>query len=204
MTADLVPAPVSPAPPRGWWRRNLLALLVLVAVVPATVYVVLALPVFEILGREPEPTMVADGATADAAGYRWELLDSAEFAGTGRDGAAANSIPVGTSLVAALVQATPVGRVGKDPVSCQATLSDRGSRSGERTWAPLIDVAQYDYRLGSDTTTLCDPSSGEPFVLEVVFLAPAGTYDGATVDVALSGSGMSLRGGTVLRFPLGK
>ncbi|HEY8589740.1 MAG TPA: hypothetical protein VIL55_09345 [Naasia sp.] len=189
---------------RGWWRRNLLPLLVLAAVLPATVYVVLGLPVLEILGREPTPTVVPAGDSAEAAGYEWTVLDSAEFVGTGGgDGDGANAIPLGTSIVAALVQATPLDGASDVPVTCQATLTDRGSRVGERTWAPLVDLDQYDYVLGADTTTLCDPATGEPFVLEVVFLTPTGTYEGATVDIALSASGLTLRDGTLLRFPLG-
>lgn len=186
--------PTAEARRRGWWRTNRLALLSLIVVVPATVFVVLGLPVIENLSREVEPQLIAFDEPFEAAGFRWQLTAAAEFPGEGID---ENKVPVGASLVAALLSVTPL-EGGSDGLNCEMTLTDRpASGAEERTWLVLHTPANYGYGVQEDSTAYCNLSSGEPVALEMVFLTPLDVFGAATVDITLTGSEQA-----VLRFAL--
>ena len=200
MTDDL------PAPPgttdhqaavrrRGWWRTNLVALLSLLVVVPALVYVVIAVPANSRAQSEAAIDLVSYGDSTELGGYSWTLSASREFPGEGLD---ENDIPTGSSLVAAIIDVAPVeaGSAESDSASsdsasselaaasCDVTLTSRAS-GDEKSWRELTNEAVYNYRLDEATTSYCS-FDGEAFELEVVFLTPDDAYDSATIDLSLT------------------
>ena len=195
MTDDL------PAPPgttdhqaavrrRGWWRTNLVALLSLLVVVPALVYVVIAVPANSRAQSETAIDQVSYGDSTELGGYSWTLSASREFPGEGLD---ENDIPTGSSLVAAIIDVAPVeaGSAESDSASselaaasCDVTLTSRAS-GDEKSWRELTNEAVYNYRLDEATTSYCS-FDGEAFELEVVFLTPDDAYDSATIDLSLT------------------
>lgn len=180
-----------PAPARGWWRRSWLALGVIILVIPALVFVVVGLPLRSQLGAIRTPQSALAGETIDAGGYTWTLTASKEFVGEGVD---ANDIPLGTSLVAAIIEITPVDDAAELEASCDTSLTSRvlpsdgplGSRLREVSWTPISSLSQYNYRIRDDSQSYCSFVTGEKFQLEVVFLTPTGAYDDATVDITLT------------------
>ena len=195
MTDDL------PAPPgttdhqaavrrRGWWRTNLVALLSLLVVVPALVYVVIAVPANSRAQSETAIDQVSYGDSTELGGYSWTLSASREFPGEGLD---ENDIPTGSSLVAAIIDVAPVEAGSADnnaadddlaSASCDVTLTSRAS-GDEKSWRELTNEAVYNYRLDEATTSYCS-FDGEAFELEVVFLTPDDAYDSATIDLSLT------------------
>ena len=185
---------------RGWWRSNVIALLALVLIVPGTVFVVLGLPALAVADRTVTPTDVAANEPVSAQGFTWELTTSKAFVGTGSD-RTKNQVPVGTSLIAALITVTPTSTsaaAADSYTSCDYALTSRSDPSvGERSWSSVLSLSDFNYNRADDTTAYCDLSSNEPFELEVVFLAPSTVYSDATVDVTLDGATTQ-----VLRFSL--
>ena len=182
---------------RGWFRANLVALISLLVVVPALVYVVVIVPtesreVDAVTTRE-----VAFGDSVDQGGLRWTLTASKQFPGLGND---SNSVPTGAALVAAIIDIAPIdGETVDEDVqsaSCVVTLTTREGGE-ERLWRELTNEAVYNYRLDSETQSYCSFSTEPAFELEVVFLAPKDVYTDATIDVSLTGGDES-----IMRFAL--
>jgi len=166
----------------SWLGRNRVALAVIAVCVPALVGVLFG---FEVLSRDSKATEIVTVAADDSveiAGYTWRLTENVEIAGEGR---AVNDIPLGTSIVAALVEVTPTGDSPSD-TTCDVSLTSRSS--GENlSWRTVGDVSVYGYGRLADTSSFCS-LNGEPFELELVFLAPKGVYDSATVEFSLGDS----------------
>ena len=166
----------------SWLTRNRISLIVIAVCVPSIIGVLFG---FEVLSRNSKSTDVVEisvGDTAEADGYSWKLTESVEIAGEGR---AVNDIPLGTSLVAAILTVTPVGASPGDS-TCDVSLSSRSS-GVEREWRTVSDVASFGYARLADSASYCS-LDGQPFSLEVVFLTPSQTYDAATVDLDLGES----------------
>lgn len=157
-----------------WLRRNLPALIVIVLAVPALAFVLVGVPA---LDRPPAAvTVVAQGDTAEAGGYSFTLTISKEFPGTGDNG-----VPVGSSLIGALIDVEPVDP--GDPPLCDAELTSRAGGT-ERAWRALTSPRDFEYAVSDDSETYCG-LEGEPFQYETVFLVPEGAYDGATIDISV-------------------
>ncbi len=160
----------------NWLRRNLAALIAIPLALTGLAYVLLVVPIAADTPREGIVT-VKQGDTIEVAGYSVTLIGTREFVGTGR-GPDNNNVPLGTSLVAAVLEVQPGNR--PDDTVCDATLTSRVGGT-ERSWHPVSSPSDFDYGVDDDSTTVC-LLDGDPFVLEAVFLAPEGAYDSATVD----------------------
>jgi hypothetical protein len=162
-----------------WLRRNLAALIVIVVAVPALAFVLVGVPLLDAAGRSGI-VAVKQGDSVEASGYSFTLTASQEFPGTGT-GPGTNSIPLGTSLVGAIIDIEPTS----DPVdgSCDTELTSRADGT-DRTWWVVSSPLDFDYGVGDDRTTTC-LLDGEALELESVFLTPEGAYDGATVDLTV-------------------
>ena len=183
----------SPPPRRSWLRHNALALALLVAIVPGLVGVLVVFPLSEQATDIRTVQEIPAGASAQLEGYEWTLTDSREFPGEGIE---KNQVPVGTSLIAAIIVATPTGDTPPEMSGCEITLTSRATGT-ERTWPKISNLYDYNYRIADDSQGYCQLISNEPFNLEVVFLAPEGSYAGSTVDLAFTGNDE-----TMLRFSL--
>lgn len=169
---------VAPAK-RGWLRRNLVPLLALVAIIPAIIWVVYGIPHQEDVDVAATPTVVAQGDAVKVSGYSIVLSNSKEFVGTGVD---ENKIPLGLSLVAAIIDFTPEKGAGE--LSCTTTLVG-ASAAGELRWPEVFTPADYGYGVGDDSDTNCyfDDETGS---LEVVYLTPKGAYADAVIEVSVN------------------
>jgi hypothetical protein len=186
-------APESPARHRSSLRRNLVPLVVLAASIPALAFVLLYLPIAE-EEQGNAATVVPYGEPFEAGGYEWTLDVSQEFEGRG-SGDDGNEIPIGSSLVGMLIDVTPLGS-GESASSCSTELT---SRSGgiDRSWDDVSSPEDFNYTFGDETSPYCLLDE-EAFVLELLYLVPAGAYDDATLDLTLLSEGRA----TILRFEL--
>jgi hypothetical protein len=163
----------------AWWRRNALALLTLLVLVPVGVVAIDALE-FGVV-RNAERT-VAAGATTEIADWSFgpaavEPLD-----------AAAIPVPRGTSPVMVTVR---VDR-GHRTLSC-LPLTVIEASSG-RSWT---SVTTLDVELPTDSQTACTSRTGIPYDLVAVILLP----DDVTGDLVVELSTTSVQsGGLDLRF----
>ena len=191
-----------PPPTRSWWKRSRLALVTLVLVIPALVFVVVGLPLQSQLGAIRTPRTATANETITAGGFSWVLTASKEFVGEGVD---ANDIPLGTSLVAAIIEITPADATADLDASCDTKLTSRalptdgppGTRLREVSWNSISGLAEYNYQIRDDSQSYCSLETGEKVQLEVVFLTPTGAYDDATVDITLTDEAQ-----TFVRFEL--
>ena len=173
---------------RAWFRRNTVALVVILLAAPALVGVQLGLPLLENAQTDDPVIEVALGETVTAAGYEWTLLANDRFDNSeGND-----AIPDGLELVAAIVGVKATGTV--DGASCDAVLVSADHGWGDHSWDELSSPSTFGYELYDDATTIC-LLDGDSFDYESVFLAPLGTARSAALEIRL----MS---GTVLRFEL--
>jgi hypothetical protein len=173
-----------------WLARNRIALIVIAVCAPGLVGVLYGFEVLSSASKTTEVVEIAVGDSVEILGYEWEITQSVEIPGKGRS---ANDIPLGTSLVAAIIKVTPVDDSPGDD-TCDVSLSSRSSGE-ELSWQTVGDPTVYDYGLLPESKTYCS-LEGEPFSYEMVFLAPKGVYGTSTVDLDLGGSE------TVYRFDL--
>jgi len=156
--------------------------MVLVVCIPGLALVIVAFPLSQDQTRDAV-THVKAGATVTASGYTWTLTDAREFVGTGT-GDGGNHIPIGSSLVAALIEVKPTKAATTDN-SCDAALA---LTSKGQSWQPLDDVSTFNYAIGDGDTQYC-VLEGDPFELETVFIAPTGVYDERpTVELTIGGA----------------
>jgi hypothetical protein len=165
-----------------WLRRNLIALIVIVVTIPVFAFVLVGVPLLDRSSGTPIVT-VKQGDTIETGGYSFTLTASQEFVGTGT-GTGTNNIPLGTSVVGAILDVKPT----TNPIdgSCDAELTSRAG-GAERAWSTVSSPGDFDYGVGDDRDTVCllDSEADEAFQLESVFLTPAGAYDSATLDVTV-------------------
>lgn len=162
-----------------WLKRNLVALIVIVATLPVLAFVLVGYPILE--RSTPPIQTVKQGDTIELHGYTFTLTKSGEFVGTGT-GAGTNNIPVGSSIVGAVFEVAPTAGAPADG-TCDTELTSRAGGT-ERTWRTVSSPGTFDYAVGDERTTSC-LFDGEAFELETVFLTPTGAYSSATVDVTV-------------------
>jgi hypothetical protein len=195
---------VSGSAPRRWWRRNGVALGLIVLLVPGTVFAMVGPELIDDAQRDPTPALTAVGHPVTAFGRSWELTASKEFVGTGT-GADGNGIPVGSSLVGMLVKETRVaGAAAPAHPLCSVTLQTADPAGGDlpRSWELLDDPGTYRYGPLDTTTHYCTFDVGSKPTLEFVFLVPTGTAAHAELEVAMSGGRTSDPDTERLRFAL--
>lgn len=186
---------ITPTPRRArWFRRNLVALLTLVVAILGLVVVVLVIPTIDNQNQK-HVTIVKRGESVEADGYRFTLTRSQEFVGTGTD-TGENRIPLGSSLVGAIIQVTPLNNA-RTNASCNTDLT-RQKNAQTLTWTQVSDVSQFNYAIGDGRSRYCI-LDGAAHTMEVVFLTPAGTYADAMLDVTGLGAVLS---GDIYRFEL--
>lgn len=168
---------------RSWWRRNVVPLVVIVVSLGAILFLLLG-PQLIVRAQSAVWVEVPQGETVESNGYSFTLTLSQEFPGEGLSGDG-NAIPLGDSLVGAVIEVKIVGDVPGDDVTlgCDAELTSRADGQ-ERSWRAVGDESLFDYAIGDDRTAYCI-LDGEEFGLETVFLTPEGVYSDATVDLTV-------------------
>jgi hypothetical protein len=173
-----------------WLRRNAVALVVLVAAAAALVWIVLGRQLIINAELQPPPVEVAKGEAFEAAGYSWTLVASGEFPHTPDN----VEVPEGLAVTAAIIEVRP-GDHPEDSASCAAELTS-GHGPEARRWTTLGNPYAFNYAVADDSTLTC-LLDGEPFDLEVVYLAPEGTISEAVVELEIG-----VIDGEVVRFAL--
>ena len=167
-----------------WLRSHWIALVVIVVLLPALVFVLLGLPLIERAASADPVIPVAHAKTVELAGYDFTLDLSREFPSDGDD-----DVPEGLALVAAIVVIEPGSDADPD-ASCDVRLV-----AGDRAWPQLGNPADYNYRVDDASARYC-VLDGEAKELEVVFLVPEGVYEDAAVEISATGTS------TVFEFAL--
>lgn len=159
----------------GWLRRNGIALIVIVVLLPTLVFVLLGFPLLE-RASSADPIVVVEHATPiELAGYDFTLDLSREFPGGDED------VPAGLSLVAAIIEIEP-GDEAEIDGACEVRLV-----AGDRAWPQLGRPDEYNYRIDDASARYC-VLDGEGMDLEVVFLVPEGVYEDAVAEVSVTGT----------------
>lgn len=168
---------------RSWVRRNGVPVLVCVVSLGAILFLLLG-PQLMVRAASAVWVDVPQGETVESNGYSFTLTLSDEFPGKGL-GDDGNAIPLGDSLVGAVIVVEIVGDIPGDDetLGCDTVLTSRASGQ-ELTWSTVGDESLFDYAIGDDRTAYC-VLDGEEFGLETVFLTPEGVYDHATVDLTV-------------------
>lgn len=164
-------------------RANRIALLSLIALVPLSVGVVAGLPLLDDATYRPQPTRtvpVGESAT-NAYGLTFTVEQTVD---------AQSGVPDDMSLIGILVTLDPGDLTPEevDALLTPVTLTDEGpGGSGEREWE-LVDNAESlgwgyleDTRRFMDLTDVTGPTQ-----YELVFSAPPGTYQQATLRIGVS------------------
>lgn len=164
---------------RDWLRSNRLGLLSLVALVPALLVVLVAIPAAQRAEFSPQVEEVAAGDSATAGGLTYRVRVAAEFTAEG-DGLA---IPDGTSLVAAVVDVA-IADESEFAEFCEISLGDQLG-ADRRVWSQALGLERYGYQRGADFADTCDARPSADYSLELVFLTPSDVIGTAAVDIAV-------------------
>jgi hypothetical protein len=159
----------------GWVKRNGIALIVIVVLLPTLVFVLLGFPLLERASSADPVVAVKHASTVELAGYDFTLDLSREFPSGDAD------VPDGLALVAVVIEIEP-GDDAKSDGACEIRLVE-----GERAWPQLGNPADYNYRIGEASKRYC-VLDGEAMQLEVVFLVPDGVYEDAVVEISVTGT----------------
>lgn len=195
MTIPPPPIPVTPPEPaapaalarRSWWRSNLLALVALVVLVPATALGIGGYEWHQFYGfgaRPYVPVQVEATHTAKLAGATWGPIRSVEVKDlSGLD------VPSGTRLIAAAI---PVD-AGSTGVTCaRPTLTHQESG---REWNLVRSEIGVETNL--DEPEFCSPADTGKYELIAPFLIPDDVEGPFWVDVWPQDAG-----GSFLRFEI--
>jgi len=183
MTIPLPPVPPAPredpavtdAPPKppSWWRRNTLALVALVLLLPATAIAVGWQEWYQYFGfgaRAVAPVVVPEDETTDLAGAGWGPVRGGEI-----EDLSGLDVPDGTRLIAVGV---PV-KAGAEGVACETpTLVEQ---STGREWSPVR--AEIGLESSPDEPELCLRSQTGSYELIVPFVVPEEVEGPFWVDV---------------------
>ncbi|RFA09059.1 hypothetical protein B7R54_07340 [Subtercola boreus] len=164
----------------GWLRRNAIALVAVVVLVPATLGVTFSNEWVRYYSSRPsQPVVVDSGAEADFAGTGWRVDSTRRIASTSPEGEAAR-LPAGSDLVVVTVDVTPreLDENGASPY-CELRLEEQGGGELARNWGDAaFDPIDYEGAEGVESGCTTDLTS--PYQLEALFVIPS------TVDSALA------------------
>ncbi len=164
-------------------RANRIALLSLVVLVPLSAGIVAGLPLLDDVTYDPQPTdtvAVGDSATS-AYGPTFTVDGSVDVQ---------SDVADDMSLIGVLVTLDP-GDLSPEEVDAlliPVTLTDEGpGGSGERVWDLANDPESLGWRYLEDTRRFMDLTEVTgPTQYELVFYAPPGTYQQATLRIGVS------------------
>jgi hypothetical protein len=182
MTIPLPPVPPAPredaeaaavpAKPLSWWRRNTLALVALVLLLPATAIAVGWQEWYQFFGfgaRAVTPVVVAEDETTDLAGATWGPVRGGEI-----EDLSGLDVPEDTRLIAVGV---PVDT--GEGVACETpTLVEQ---STGREWSPVR--AEIGLESSAEEPELCLGSQTGSYELIVPFVVPEDVEGPFWVDV---------------------
>ncbi|MBO9627587.1 MAG: hypothetical protein J7484_14600 [Microbacterium sp.] len=162
--------------PRGWWRRNTVALVALAVLLPASV---LAIgwrewsAVYDSATQRTHPVLAGDDGTVALDGATWGPVTSGIFT-------AADDLPVpdGAKVVAVKVRVDN-DDLG-DPTSCPAPVLIEQSTG--RQWSEMSTALGLGYDPDYPLTCTSDPTG--PYELLVPFIVPVDAEGPFWVEVA--------------------
>lgn len=157
---------------RGWWRRNVVALVAVAVLAPVTGLVITANEWWAWNQAKPVfATTASPGEEIDYAGATWGPA-TATITAPGPD----DDVPPGTQLVVIEVPVAP----GADGTACLSpTLRELSGAS--RQWNEATSHVDWDFELA----TFCDSEATGPFTLSLPFLLPADADGPLGVDIQI-------------------
>ncbi|WP_213815363.1 hypothetical protein [Glaciihabitans sp. dw_435] len=184
-TAAPTPATVATPPaPRSWWRRNRIALLVVVVLLPATLAITFAQQWLSYFDQRPSrPVDLSTSKTVDFADTGWRIVSTTRVAASSSEGAD-RALPPGTDLVSVTVDVTPHGLSGDDnSPMCTVRLEDFHGTGEDRSWSTVTSGAISLAGNGPDNVG-CDSEESGPYSFTAEFVVPPTA--GSDSDLALS------------------
>jgi len=158
---------------RAWWRRNTVALVALVVLVPATALILGGWEWWKVNQQGSLfPAVAAAGAEVDFAGTTWGPATIEEVpAAPGAD------LPAGARVVHVTIPVEP----GSAPPSCSSPMLREAEGAG-REWADAVIDVDWDYEHPSS----CYSEDPGPFTMVVPYLIPADARGPFVVDLAVA------------------
>ncbi|MDF2444089.1 MAG: hypothetical protein JWR01_2292 [Subtercola sp.] len=162
----------------GWLRRNAIALIAVVVLVPVTLGVTFSNEWLDYYSNRPsQPVTVDPGAAADFAGTGWRVDSTRRITSTSTEGADAR-LPGGTDLIVVTVDVTPrvLDENGLSPY-CELRLEEAEGGELARSWGDAaFDPISYDG--ADDAQSGCTTDLTTPYRFEALFVIPS-SVDGA-------------------------
>lgn len=164
-------------------RANRIAALSLIALVPLSVGVVAGLPLLDSVAYDPQPTgTIAVGESARSGyGVTFTVEGSVDVQ---------TDVADDMSLIGVLVTLDPGDLTPEevDALLTPVTLTDEGpGGSGQRQWDLAYEPENLGWRYLDDTRRFMDLTDVTgPTRYELVFYAPPGTYQQATLRIGVS------------------
>lgn len=197
MTIPLPPVPpapredaeaaAAPAKPPSWWRRNTLALVALVVLLPATAIAVGWQEWYQFFGfgaRAVTPVVVVEDETTDLAGATWGPVRGGEI-----EDLAGLDVPPNTRLIAVGVPVDP----DAEGIGCETpTLVEQ---STGREWGPVRAEIGLDWSADEPETCLSEQAGAYEMI--VPFVVPEDVDGPFWVDVRPYDAG-----GSFVRFEI--
>ena len=166
----------SASAPRGWWRRNALALGAIAVLVPLTAVAIgwrEWIAVYDAATQRTHAVDADDDGTATLDGATWGPVKSGVF--TADDDL---PVPDGAKVIAVKV---PVDVADlDDPVSCPAPVLVE--QSSGRQWSEASTALELGYDPDAPLTCISDPTG--PYELLVPFIVPVDAEGPFWVEVA--------------------
>lgn len=162
----------------AWFRKNRWYFVAIAVLGPLAMLAAMSTDWFRyeelVNGR---PILVADGDKVDYAGAQWSLDNSVIVPAESQAGRSAG-LPENTELVVASVLINPSG-VGEVSPQCTVRLKDR---DGQRTWNTALD-SDVSVTLDDGASSYCDSTRLDSYLLQVLFLVPAGAGEGSRLII---------------------
>lgn len=162
--ADAVPAASAPEPqPRGWWRRNAVALAASVVLAGGLAWIMTSSEYTEYYGHRPSQPVSADSdETIDLDGTTFTLIDVERLYPSG--------LPRGSAGLRVTVEVA-AGPGGELPGGCVVKIAETGGSQADRWWSSA-SISTVDFLVPPGTETYCPGEPTGDYTLAVPFVVP--------------------------------
>ncbi|MCS5713594.1 hypothetical protein NVV95_03380 [Herbiconiux sp. CPCC 205716] len=162
----------------GWLKRNAIALVAVVVLVPASLFVTFSSDWLSYWSqRASSPVTVERGADVGFGGAEWRVTEVQRIRSTELPADA--GAPPGTDVVVVSVAVSPEGATAP---SCLMDLEETRSGAPSRTWSPDTGTG-VDLGFDLDVPLYCDSEQTGDYTLEAVFVVPADAGDQLRLNV---------------------
>jgi hypothetical protein len=168
---------------KRWLRGNLVGLIAIVLLVPATVAITFANEMGAYNQSRPtEALSLGPGDYAEFGDARWELENVRRISWSSTEGVDAD-LPNATELVVVTIEVTPLD-LDEEGLStyCMVQLDEMDGESVARSWNDAT-FDGLDYRTSEGSESSCVRELTEPYLLESIFVVPSDAGDELAMQV---------------------